>query len=107
MGVAPNFVCGSSDLTGRRVHAGTRKFTPLPSSLDPFWTRSPGTHRSASAHLGGPDLGRAAIDRHDRELPRLLHRQLAQVVHDGLPLLDLADTVLAGSSGDARLVHRA
>src|SRR5262249_48337753 len=41
-GVAAEFLCRSAELAGHRVHGRTRRFTPLPSSLDAFRTRTAG-----------------------------------------------------------------
>jgi len=58
-----------------------------------------------SAHQDGANLFSALIDRNDGELPLALHRQATQVVHDGLPLLDLAGRTAANLRRDSGAVQ--
>jgi len=58
-----------------------------------------------SAHQDGANLSSALIDRNDGELPLALHRQATQVVHDGLPLLDLAGRTAANLRRDSGAVQ--
>jgi len=53
------------------------------------------------------DLRGALIDRDHRQFALGLDRQAAQVIHDRLPLLDLATSAFPRPRGDTARVHRA